>query len=85
LDTQQLDSYKGLIGDGKGRITVSKEISESDFGKGGKTMVSISLTCDQSHPAINAAVNMADQLATYWANVHHDNLRNFLHQKGVLR
>jgi hypothetical protein len=85
LDQQQLDTYKALIGDGKSRVTVSKELSESDFGKGGKTMVSISLTCDQSYQTLNGAITIADQLATYWVDQHHNNLRQFLYQKGLLK
>lgn len=82
---QQLDGYKALIGDGKGRITVSKELSEADFGRGGKTMVSISLTCDQSGDAVNATIQAADVLATYWVDQHHNNLRQLLYQKGILK
>lgn len=85
VEQQQLDFYKSLVGDGKARITVSKEVSESDFGKGGKTMVSISLTCDQSANAINGAVAVADQLAVYWVDQHHTNLRQYLYQKGILK
>lgn len=85
VEQQQLDFYKTLIGDGKARITVSKELSESDYGNGGKTMVSITLTCDQSSNLIQGAIAYADNLATYWVDQHHANLRQLLHQKGILK
>lgn len=83
MSQQQADAYGALIGDGRARITVSKELSESDFGNGGKVMVSVSLTCDQSHGAINGAVQLADSLAVYWVDYHHNNMRQMVQAKGI--
>lgn len=83
MSQQQQDFYKSLIGDGMARITVSKELSEMSFGNGGKTMVSISLTCDQSGAAVNGAAVLADQLAVYYLSQHFDQMRGIVAQKGI--
>jgi hypothetical protein len=83
MSEQAMDAYKALVGDALGRVTVSKELSESSYGNGGKAMVSISLTCDQSHPCLNAAITLADNLATHWVGAHHDNMRQLVSEKGI--
>lgn len=83
MSDQETDAYKVLVGDALGRITVSKELSESTYGNGGKAMVSISLTCDQSHACLNAAITLADNLATHWVGAHHDNMRQLVSDKGI--
>src|SRR4051812_28732979 len=75
MSQQQQDAYKGLIGDGAAKITVAKDLGEKNFGNGGSVMVSITLTCDQSHAAINGAVDMAHGLADYWIKQYHDQMR----------
>jgi hypothetical protein len=85
MSQQQQEAYKALVGDGLARVTVSKELSESDYGSGGKTMVSISLTCDQSHAVVNQAITFADQLALYWVDQHQQQLRQILVGKGLVK
>lgn len=84
MSQQQADAYKALIGDGKARVTVSKELSESDYGNGGKIMVSVSLTCDQSYNAVNGAISLANQVATYWADQHHGEMKQLITAKGIV-
>lgn len=85
MSAQQVDYYKNIIGDGLSKITVSKDLGEKDFGKGGSVMVSVTLTCDQSEAGINGAIQLADRLATYWTDQHHDGMRKLVQQKGLLK
>jgi hypothetical protein len=70
MSQEQQDQYKAIIGDGLARVSVGRDLSESDFGSGCKAFVSVSLACDQSAAAINYAVGLADQMATYYVERH---------------
>lgn len=83
VSQEQADGYKALVGDGLARVTVSKELSESTYGNGGKVMVSVSLTCDQSQGGVNTAITYADRLASYWVDQHHGTMKQLLAQKGI--
>lgn len=83
--SHQVDYYKQLIGDGQASVTVSRELSESNYGSGGKVFISITLTCDQSAQGLESAIAFAKNLAEDKAWSHHAELRNQLVQKGLLR
>ncbi len=83
MSTPQQDYYKSLVGDGLAKVTVSKELSEMSYGNGGKVMVSVSLTCDQSQAGVNGAAGLADQLAVYYLSQHFDQMRGIVSQKGI--
>jgi hypothetical protein len=85
MTQQQTDAYQGLVGGGQAKITVTKELSEKDFGNGGSCMVSVTLTCDQSYATIHQAVQLADQVATYWVDQHHNQMRQLVSSKGMLK
>lgn len=72
--SQQID-LKTIIGDGKARVTVSKELSEKDYGNGGSVFVSVTMTCDQSQDMIDTAAG--------WAGFHAE--KNVVEQHGQLR
>lgn len=64
VDTEEeQDRLKRLIGDANAKVTISREISEKDFGNGGSLFVSVTLTVDQSHKGISEGV----ELAKYYA------------------
>ncbi len=85
MDQQQQDYYQQLVGDGKASVTVSRELSESSFGSGGKLFVSITLTCNQSQSYLEAAINFAKTLAEQKAWEQHGELRTQLIQRGLLK
>ncbi len=85
MNQQQADAYQGLVGNGQAKVTVSKELSESDYGSGGKVMVSVTLTCDQSYNVIHGAVQLADQVTTYWVDQHHNSMRQLINSKGIIK
>lgn len=85
MSQQQQDAYKMLVGDGKARVTVSRELSEADYGNGGKVFVSVTLACDQSQQVINQAVNLAHQVAEGAAFHYHGVMRSQLEQRGMLK
>lgn len=59
----QQDFYKQLIGDGLGRISLSRDEADKDFGNGGGIMVTVSLTCDQSSNVVAQTIGLAFQIA----------------------
>lgn len=82
---EQQDAFKALIGDGKARVTVSREMGESDYGSGGKVFVSVSVECDQSQPFIQAAIEGAKNLAEYFVPLHWAEFREKLVTMGVMK
>ena len=85
MSQEQQDYYKQLIGDGQASVTVSRELSEGDFGNGGKTFVSITLTCDQSGPFLTTATEYAKSLAESKCWEYHGMLKQQLLAKGILK
>lgn len=85
MSAQQQDWYKSIIGDGKASVTASKELSESDYGNGGKVFVSVTLTVDQSQGCIDAGITGAKALADSKAWEAHAEMKQQLHQRGILR
>jgi hypothetical protein len=85
MSQEQQDAYTGLIGDGKASVTVSRELSESDYGNGGKVFVSVSLTVDQSQAAINQGIHLANQVAEGATFHYHSVMREQLTQRGLLK
>lgn len=81
----QQDSYKQLLGDEKASVTASKELSESDYGNGGKVFVSVSLTIDQSQGALESGIAWAKMLADQKAWEHHAEMKQQLVQRGILK
>ena len=85
MSQEQQDAYKQLIGDGMAKVTVSQELSESDYGNGGKVMVAMTLTCDQSQAAVNSAIGWAKHMVDAKAWEHLTLLKQQLVQRGVLK
>jgi hypothetical protein len=85
MSQAQQDYYKNLLGDQNASVTVSRELSESNYGNGGKVFVSITLTCDQSVPVMLTAIEYAKGLAEETVWKHHTELRNQLQTKGLIR
>lgn len=83
MSSQQQDSYSQIVGDGNAKITISREVSESSYGSGGKVFVAITLTCHQAQAHIDTAVTMAKQLADYYAEQHWHELKAKLVQLGI--
>ncbi len=85
MSQDQQDAYKQIIGDGLAHVTVSKTMSEKDFGSGGEVFVSISLTCDQSAYGLDTAVHYARHLAEAKSAEHFEEMRRGLYQRGILK
>lgn len=84
--TQQIqDEYKNILGDAQARISIGRDLSELDFGSGGKVFVSVSLACDQSQAGIARAIQLADYLATGFVQQHFQEMRNRCVQIGLLK
>lgn len=84
MSQEQQDQYKAIIGDGQGRITIGRDMSEMNFGSGGKVFVSVSLTCDQSYAGIAAAVGLAAQAADYFVETHYQQMKQRCLSLGLL-
>lgn len=85
MSQEQQDQYKAVIGDGLARVSVGRDLSESDYGSGCKAFVSVSLVCDQSASAINYAVSLADQMATFYVEKHLNEARQRCYGMGLLK
>lgn len=85
MNQQQLDQVKSLIGDGLGSVTMSTEMSESDYGTGIKVFCSIKLTCDQSANFIDAAARWAAAASEYYVKQHFEQLKDGLIKQGLLK
>jgi hypothetical protein len=83
-DLQQVD-LKALIGDGHSRVTVSKEISEKDYGRGGSVYVSVTFTCDQSEIVVANTAQWAGYLASKYAFEQHAELKQQLISLGLIQ
>ncbi len=75
MSEQQQDQYKGIIGDGQARVAVGRDMSEMDFGSGGKVFISVSLACDQSATGISWAAGLAAQMADYFVEQHYQQMK----------
>ena len=85
MTKQDKDAYAQLVGDGNARITVSREVSESSYGTGGKVFVSVSLACHQDQQYIESAIGFATSLADHYMEKHYSELQQKLVQMGVLK
>jgi hypothetical protein len=85
LSDQQQADLKQLLGDGLAKVTASVEMSESDFGSGGKTFCAVTLTCDQSINAIEGTHAWAFYFARKYAEEQHAVLKESLVAKGILK
>ena len=83
MSTQEQDVLKQLIGDGRAKVTASREMSHKDYGNGGSVFVSVTLTCDQSQTTIDAAASWAGHFAEKNAVTQHSQLQQTLTQLGV--
>jgi len=52
-----------LVGDAKASVTVSREISDKDYGSGISAHVSVSLSCNQDQATVVDAFNAAKELS----------------------
>ncbi len=85
MSQQQQDQLKALVGDGQARVSVGRDLANKDFGNGGGVLVNVTLTCDQSQGAINAAIGLAYQIADGAAWYYQEQLQRQLVQKGFHR
>ncbi len=85
MSQQQLDTYKGVIGDGLSRVSISKDVAHKDYGNGGGVAVTVTLTCDQSSAALNQALQLAHELADGALWHYEGMLRDQLVNKGFHR
>lgn len=81
----QQDHYKSIIGDGLSRVSVSRDLSEMDFGSGGKVFVSVSLACDQSQAGITRAVELASGIAKWYVEQQLGEVRQQCYTLGLLK
>lgn len=76
----QTDELKEIIGDGKAKITISRELSEKSYGNGGSLFVSITLTTDQSHESVAKAIDLARHYAETTIQDQFDGYRKQIEQ-----
>jgi hypothetical protein len=81
----QQDYYQQVLGNGRASVTVSRELSESSYGNGGKVFVSVTLHCDQNQTTIDHAIELAKHFAEQKVWAHHSELKNQLVVKGLLK
>lgn len=82
---QQEAGLKGLLGDEKSKITVSRELSEMDYGNGGKVFVSVTLTCDQQESVLEVAGQWANHLAGKYSEEYYGVMKQKLAQLGIVK
>ena len=81
---QQQANLKSFVGDAQAKVTASRELSQSDYGTGGKVFVAVTLTCDQSPDAIDSAAQWASYLASKHAQEQHGQLVVQLQSLGII-
>ena len=85
MTQQQQDSYAWALGDEKASVTVSSDLSESNYGNGGKVFVSVTLTCGQDKEHLEFALNLAKELSNAAAWNFHSEMKKSLINKGILK
>ena len=85
MSQSQNDYYQSLIGDGKARVSVSRDEAEKDFGTGGGIGVTVTLTCGQTHDQVQAAIGLAHQIADGAVKYYAPQIKQDLINRGVLR
>jgi len=85
MSQQQADQYKGIIGDGQASVTVSRNLSQKDYGNGGDVFVSVALTCDQSQAGIQEAARLGAYLADHIIGQHFSELQQKCYSLGLLK
>ena len=75
-----MDEYQKLVGNGLAKVSVSADMGIKDFGTGAGSMVTVSLTCDQSGPVIQSALNLAGQVARWYVKENRQVAENELNQ-----
>lgn len=85
MSQQQQDYYKAVVGDGLARVSVGRDMSEMDFGSGGKVFVSVSLVCNQDAQTINYAVGLAASIADYQVEQHFQQMKQRCEAMGLLK
>lgn len=71
IPKELMDAFEALIGDGKAGATISTDFGVKKFGNGANVMVTISLTCGQNQPTINAAAELAASAGRFFARKFH--------------
>lgn len=85
MSQTQQDRYQALVGDGKGRVSISRDESVKDYGNGGGVGVTVTLTCDQAEPAVQQAIHLAYELADQAVRYYSDKIRQDLYNRGILK
>lgn len=85
MSQEQQDQYKAVIGDGQARVSVGRDMSDMNYGSGGKVFVSVSLACDQSAAAVQYAVGLAAQAADYYVEQHFQQMKQRCFALGLLK
>lgn len=81
----QQDRFQALIGDGLGRVSVSRDEAEKDFGNGGGISVTVTLTCGQDQATASAAISLAFELADGAVKHYAPLIKQDLINRGILR
>ena len=85
MTQEQQDQYAWALGDGNASVTVGRELSESDYGNGGKVFVSVTLKCGQNSTQIEYALQLAKKLSELRAWEAHQEMKNQLVERGILK
>ena len=62
-EIEMTDELKDIIGDGRAKVTISRDIAEKSFGRGGSLFVSVTLSVDQSHENVAKGIELAKHYA----------------------
>jgi hypothetical protein len=85
MSQAQQDQYQALLGDFKGRVSVSRDEAEKDFGNGGGIGVTVTLTCGQTQEQLRAATHLAFELADGAVKYYQPIIKQDLINRGVLK
>lgn len=85
MSQAQQDYYQTLLGDGKARVSVSRDEAEKDYGNGGGVGVTVTLSCGQTQDQVNGAIGLAFQLADGAVKHYASIIKQDLINRGILR
>lgn len=75
------DEIKKLVGDGNGKVSVSKSLSDKYMGSGFGAFVTVSLTSDQNSDSLDDAFVIANALSSEYVGQAYDEAEKLFRKK----
>jgi hypothetical protein len=85
MSDQEKDALQQILGDGNASVTVSREVSEMNYGNGGKCFASVTIRCHQDQQAIQAAQSWAAHFAESFINSQHPQMKAQVQALGIIQ